>query len=102
MSARRKDPWRAVVDALFWPFSMMSAKHTRSKRLSQLRVLVMIFAVQYARHWPTEWTMPAVAALAVITFALAIDMLFAKVPVDEALKALAVVFENVTGKEHKP
>lgn len=101
MSARRKDPWRTVGDGLFWPVSMLAAKHTRSKRLSQLRVIVMLFAVRYAQHWPSEWTTPAVAALAVITFALAVDTLFAKVPASEAMTALAAFFGSVVGRAAK-
>ena len=91
----RKDWKRIAGDAAFWPVSMLASKHTRSKRLSQLRVIVFMFSVQFARHWPSEWSWPTVVALAVLAFALPADAMLARVPVPELLDAIHVGFSSI-------
>lgn len=69
-----------------------------SGKYSQTRLIVALMAIQFARHWPEAWTPDATLALAVIVFALAVDALFARVPVVETLKALETFFSAVAGR----
>lgn len=78
-----------MLHALSYPLTMFEGKHgdPRMRRLSQFRVVVGLFAIQFVRHWPDAWTGAEVSALAVIVLALPVADLFARVPVTEALDA---------------
>jgi len=83
-----RSPRRRLLSALAYPLSMWESKRDpRIRRLSQFRVVVGLFAFAFMRHWPTEWTWPAVWALAVLALALPVSDLFSRVPVAEALDA---------------
>lgn len=69
-----------------------------SGKFSQFRLILAVVVVQYSRHWPGEWNGDAVAALAILVFALPVDALFARVPVTEALGALQAFFGAIAGK----
>lgn len=89
---------REALDAALFPVTMLQSKGTRSRRLSMLRVILAAFVIQFVRHFPTDWDMPAVAALAVLTFALIVETLFAAVPVREGLAALVAIFGGAVAK----
>lgn len=84
-----------IAEVLFWPFSMMSAKHNRSRRLSQLRVIVMLFAVEFARHWPTTWGHYDVLALTAILLTLPADNLLTRIPIPEIMDAIHSIAVSV-------
>lgn len=91
---------REALDLVLFPITMLMSKTgPRDKRqLSMQRVILAVFVVQFFRHFPTTWTMPAVAALAVLTFALIVETLFAAVPVKEGLAALVAIFGGAVAK----
>lgn len=77
---------------------MFTSKHKRGRELSMQRVILGAFVFQFFHHFPTDWDMPAVAAMAVLTFALIVETLFAAVPVREGLAALVAIFGGAAAK----
>lgn len=96
---RRAYPrFRLAVRFSRWALSWLEEKQDQERRLSGFNLVLALMAVGFLRHWPTTWTGPAVAALAVIVFGKVLRDLFRMVPAGEALAALRVFFENVMGK----
>lgn len=89
---------RELLDFVLWPTSMFMSKHKRGRELSMQRVILGAFVFQFFHRFPTDWDMPAVAAMAVLTFALIVETLFAAVPVREGLAALVSIFGAAVGK----
>lgn len=104
MTARRftRRHWgRELASLAAFPVSMLTSKGRgpRARReLSMQRVILLTFVVAFARHWPPTWNPAAVTALAVLTFALIIETLFAAVPVREGLAALVSIFGSAVAK----
>lgn len=96
----RRNWGRELTDVAFFPVSMLTSKgRGRARReLSMQRVILATFVVAFARHWPPTWNPAAVAALAVLTFALIVETLFAAVPVREGLAALVAIFGAAVAK----
>lgn len=81
---------RTLLDGIRWPLSMMETKHRpRDRRLSQFRVILMMFAVSFCAGW-LQWvdTWPEFALGMVILLAIPTADLFWQVPVGELLGAM--------------
>ena len=96
MSFTRRNWGREVAGVVAYLLSTLESKYENGKRrrgkLSAQRVILMTFVVQFARHWPSEWSSVwPVAAMGVLTFALVVERLFSDVPVREGLAALAAI-----------
>lgn len=89
---------REVWERIRYPLTMLESKHQKGRRLSQFRVVVLLMAVGFYRHWPGDWSTGSAFALSMILLAIPIGDLFARVPVAEALAALQVVFAAAGGK----
>lgn len=93
---------REIGGWLLMPLTMlMSKSNPRRPMLSMTRVILAVFVTMFARNFPTEWNWQAVAALAVLTFALILETLFALVPVKEMLLAAAAYFGSKFGQTTK-
>jgi hypothetical protein len=98
MSRRTEHPWlRLFVRFVGWLVSVVEDKDYPG-HLSAGRVVLLMMAVGFYSHWPAEWNGPAVAALAVVAFGMAVRDLMRAIPASEALDALRAFFGNVMGK----
>lgn len=89
---------REVTTYLGLPFSMFLSKGSGRTRLSMQRCILAVFVTMFAIRFPVDWNWEAVAAMAVLTFALILDALFAQVPMREALAALLAYFGGKVAK----
>lgn len=89
---------REVITFVGLPFTMFTSKGSGRTRLSMQRCILAVFVTMFAVRFPTEWNWEAVAAMAVLTFALILDALFAQVPMREALAALLAYFGGKVAK----
>ena len=81
-----------------WALSWLEEKQDNERRLSGFNLVLALMALGFLCNWPSAWTGPAVAALAVIVFGKPVRDLFRLIPAGEALAALRLFFENTMGK----
>lgn len=98
MNFTRRHWGREAVDIVRWPFSMLEGKHSRDRRFSLFRVILLICVVAFVKHWPGTWDVWSWAALATIVLAAPVADLFAAAPVKEALAALTAICADVAAK----
>ena len=102
MSRFTRRHWgRELSGWVLLPFSMFLSKNISRPTLSMQRVILGVFVFMFALRFPVDWNWEAVAAMAVLTFALILETLFAAVPMREMLTALLAYFGGKAAKHVK-
>lgn len=92
---------RELLGLVGSPLTMFMSKSRSLRRpiWSMERVILGVFVFRFAQTFPTQWSWEAVAALAILTFALVVEALFAMVPAREGLAALTTVFQGIVARK---